>query len=88
MGTVSEPTDRESGGRLVARALKEADVTTDPHGESVRDLSASTNIAALVHDVPVVRDIKDFAVPGVFETDEELDDFLRWYEAERQTNLA
>lgn len=56
--------------------------------EPVRDLSACTNIAALLRDVPVVKDIKDFAVPGVFETDEELDDFLRWYDAERRANLV
>ena len=63
-------------------------MTTDPNPEPVRDLSARADIAALLRDVPVVKDIKDFAVPGVFETDEELDDFLNWYQAERQANLA
>lgn len=69
-------------------ATEEADMTTDPNPELVRDLSARADIAALLRDVPVVKDIKDFAVPGVFETDEELDDFLNWYQAERQANLA
>ena len=63
-------------------------MTRDPNPEPVRDLSARTDIAALLREVPVVKDVKDFVVPGVFETDEELDDFLRWYEAERQANLA
>jgi hypothetical protein len=67
---------------------EEADMTDDPNPEPVRDLSARADMAALLRDVPVVKDIKDFAVPGVFETDEELDDFLNWYQAERQANLA
>ena len=69
-------------------AVREADMTTDPNPEPVRDLSGRADIAALLRDVPVVKDIKDFAVPGAFETDEELDDFLNWYQAERQANLA
>ena len=75
------------GGRL-GRDTEEADITTDPCPERVRDLFARADMAALLRDVPVVKDIKDFAVPGVFETDEELDDFLNWYQAERQANLA
>ena len=68
--------------------LKEADVTSDPNPETVRDLSARNDIAALLRDVPVVKDIKDYAIPEFFETDEEFADFQRWLEAERQANLA
>ncbi len=63
-------------------------MTTDPNLKPARDRSAHNDIAALLRDIPVVRDVKDFAVPGVFETDDELEDFLGWYESERRANLA
>lgn len=68
--------------------LKEADVTSDPNPEPVRDLSSRNDIEALRRTLPVVKDIKDYAVPGIFETDEELEDFQRMLEADRQTSLA
>lgn len=63
-------------------------MTSNPYPEAVRDLSARTDIEALLRDVPVVKDLKDFTVPGVFETDEELDDFLSWSAAERRATIA
>ena len=36
----------------------------------------------------MVKDISDLAIPELFESDEELDEFLTWYRAERQANLA
>jgi hypothetical protein len=72
----------------VADALKEDDVTSDPNPEHVRDLSARNDIEALRRNLPVVKDIKDYAVPEFFETDEEFDEFQRWLEAERKANLA
>jgi hypothetical protein len=35
-----------------------------------------------------VHDVEDMARDDVFETDEELDEFLAWVYAERQANLA
>jgi hypothetical protein len=35
-----------------------------------------------------VTSLDDVARDDVFESDEELDAFLAWYHAERQTNLA
>jgi len=35
-----------------------------------------------------IRSVDDLACDGVFDTDEELDEFLAWYRAERQANLA
>lgn len=60
-------------------------MTTDPHAEPAREFSASTDLAALLRDLPVVKDIKDFAIPGVFDSDEELNDFLAWHEVDRQS---
>jgi hypothetical protein len=72
----------------VAATTQEATVTSDPKPDTVCDLSGRADIATLLGDLPVVKDIKDFAVDGVFETDEELEDFLRWYDCERRANLA
>lgn len=69
-------------------ALKEADVTSDPNPEHVRDLSARNDIEALTRALPVVKDIRDYAVPEFFETDEEFEDFQRMLEADRQADLA
>lgn len=76
------------GGRLVAGVLKEADVTTDPNPDLVRDLSARNDIEALRRTLPVVKDIKDYAVPEFFERDEEFEDFQHMLEADRQADLA
>jgi hypothetical protein len=54
-------------------------VTSDPKPEPVRDLSGRRDIATLRPEVAAVKDIMDFAMPNGFETDEELDDYLRWY---------
>lgn len=58
-------------------------MTSHPHPEPIRELSARTDIEALHRALPIVKDIKDFTVPGVFQTDNELEDFLRWSAAER-----
>lgn len=77
-----------AGGRLGEDGDEGGGMTTDPDPAPVRDLSARADVAALLREVPVVQNVHDFAVPGVFETDEELDDFLRWSASERQANLA
>jgi hypothetical protein len=35
-----------------------------------------------------IKSVDDLVCEGAFETDEELDAFLAWYDAERQANLA
>jgi hypothetical protein len=76
------------GARLVMSTLKEADVTSNPDPEPIRDLSARNDIEALRRNLPVVKDIKDYAAPEFFDTDEEFNEFQRWLEAERKAKLA
>lgn len=39
-------------------------------------------------DVQPIRSIDDLACEGIFETDEELGEFLTWVATERRANLA
>lgn len=39
-------------------------------------------------NVQPIRSVDDLACDGIFETDEELTDFLTWVAAERRANLA
>lgn len=47
-------------------------------------------LAALVaeKDVRPIRSVDDLACDGVFETGDELDEFLAWVSAERKANLS
>ncbi|NKQ58413.1 hypothetical protein HFP15_36735 [Amycolatopsis sp. K13G38] len=53
-------------------------------------LDGPAHLAALVaeKDVQPIRSVDDLACEGVFETDDELDEFLAWVSAERKANLA
>jgi len=63
-------------------------MTAEPHGGPTRDLSARADIEALLRDVPVMTDIDALAVPGFFEDDAELEEFLEFVRTDRQANLA
>lgn len=65
-----------------------ADVTSEPSSEPVRDLSARNDIEALRLALPIVEDLKDYAAPEFFETDEDFEDFQRMLEADRQADFA
>lgn len=39
-------------------------------------------------DVRPIRSVSDLACEDIFETDQELDEFLTWVTAERRANLA
>ncbi len=42
----------------------------------------------LFRDVPPIESVDNLAAPGVFDSDDELDEFLVWVRAERNANLA
>jgi len=46
------------------------------------------DVDELFRDVPTIKSIEDLAAPDVFETDEELDEFLAFVRADRNANLA
>ena len=39
-------------------------------------------------DVQPIRSVNDLACEGIFDTDQELEEFLTWVTAERRANLA
>ncbi len=39
-------------------------------------------------DIQPIRSVNDLACEGIFDTDQELDEFLTWVTAERRANLA
>lgn len=67
---------------------EEASMTAEPPPAPMRGLSARADIEALLREVPVMTDIDALAVPGFFEDDAELEDFLEFVRADRQANLA
>lgn len=63
-------------------------MTTDPQGAPGPDFPGRVDIEAVFKDVPPIGDISELAAPEIFETDEELDEFLEWYRAERDAHAA
>ncbi len=72
----------------LAPGSKEDDMTTEPHEVPVRNFPGRIDIEAVFKDVPQIEAISDLAIPGFFESDEELDEFLTWHRAERDAQLA
>ena len=52
------------------------------------DARRRAGIDELFRNVPPIKSVDELAAPGVFESDEELDEFLAWMRAERDANLA
>lgn len=62
-------------------------MTEDPTPSSSRSLASHVN-EDIIRDAPVVTDLSEWAVPGFFDSVEELRDFQRWVRAERDRDLA
>lgn len=52
------------------------------------DVHRRVDVEELFRDVPPIGSIEDLAAPGVFATDEELDEFLAFVRADRNANLV
>jgi hypothetical protein len=63
-------------------------MTTDSQSSPERFASDRTDIDALFRDTPVLLSPHDWAAPGIFESDEEVEEFIAWVRAERNANLA
>lgn len=73
---------------VITTRREEAGMTTEPNRAPVHDLSARTDIDHLLATIPVVENLDDFAIPGIFESDKELEDFLAWLSAEQDAPTA
>lgn len=63
-------------------------MTSSPDSPAPGGATRRVEIDKLFRDVPPIESIDDLASPGVFETDEELDEFLAFVRADRDANLA
>lgn len=52
------------------------------------DLSARADLEALLREVPTIADPDDLAADGIFENDDEVDDFLRSVRSARGADVA
>lgn len=59
-----------------------------PNHSARQSAQSRTTVEELFRDVPPIQSIEDLAAPGVFETDTELDEFLKLVRAERDAELA
>ena len=57
-------------------------------GAALGSRSRRVDVDELFRGVPPIKSIEDLAAPDVFETDEELDEFLAFVRADRNANLA
>jgi hypothetical protein len=90
-------------GAVLSRALRELcgeamahwevrlpiGVTVTTSSDQVRGGARQrVDLDELFRDVPPINSIEDLAAPEVFETDDELDEFLVFVRADRNANLA
>lgn len=63
-------------------------MTSSPDSAATADARRRAGIDELFRAVDPIESIDDLAAPSVFESDQELDEFLAWVRAERNANLA
>ena len=63
-------------------------VTSHPEHSVPSAGTSKMNVAELFRDVPPIRSVSELAASDVFESDEELDDFLSAVRADRDADLA
>lgn len=63
-------------------------MTSSPDAAAVANARRRAGLDDLFRGVSPIESVDDLAVPGVFESDDELDEFLAWMRAERNANLA
>lgn len=63
-------------------------MTVEPTPTPETDLCARADVEALLREVPTIADPDDLAADGIFESDDEVDDFLRSVRAARDADVA
>lgn len=68
---------------------EEAKVMSSPHAEQPAEWpSDKVDLDELVKDVAPYTGGAEYGIPGFFETDQEHDEFVAWYRAEREKELT
>lgn len=69
--------------------LKEVTMTSNPHPDlPTAGLSDKIDLDELFKDAKPIGDGSDWDCPAFFESDEEQQEFVAWYRAERQKDIA
>lgn len=63
-------------------------MTSKPEHEATSAVRSKVNLDALFRDVHPIRSVDELAAPAVFESEEELEDFLVAVRADRGADLA
>lgn len=63
-------------------------MTVDPAPEAQGDLASRADVDALLREVPAIVDARDLSDDTVFESDDEVDDFLRFVRETREADLV
>jgi hypothetical protein len=63
-------------------------VTSSPDPAAAGNARRRACIDELFRDVQPIESVDDLAAPGVFESDDELNEFLAWVRAERNADRA
>jgi len=80
---------RSGDGALLGRATTDwGEPVTTRSDQVPGDAHRRVELDELFRDVPPIKSIEDLAAPEVFETDEELEEFLTFVRADRNANLA
>lgn len=64
-------------------------MTSSPHADRPAELASDkADLVQLLRGVEPYTGADEFAIPGFFETDQEHAEFVAWYRAEREKELA
>ncbi|MFT4297285.1 MAG: hypothetical protein QM582_17940 [Micropruina sp.] len=63
-------------------------MSASPQPLPVPERNGRVDLDELFRDAKPIGDGADWAAPGVFETDDELEDFLAWLHADRASGIA
>lgn len=63
-------------------------MTSSPDPAASGDANGRDEVDELFRNIPPIEAIEDLAAPDVFESDEELNEFLAFVRADRNANLA
>jgi len=75
-------------GTLEVSQIEEVVMTVEPTPTSATDLSAPADVETLLREVPKIVDADDLATDGIFDSDDEVDDFLRSMRSARDADIT
>ncbi len=79
---------RSGDGALGRATTDRREPVTTRSDQVLGDAHRRVELDELFRDVPPIKSIEELATPEVFETDEELEEFLAFVRADRNANLA